>query len=379
MQSATNVDDERLVMVTFADGLQSKYPYIWLLDNCLCSKCYIHSANQRRLLFSQLDFQAAPESVTITADGANLTVTWSKEHSSDYTADWLRTHQFDSSKPDEAAEPHLNIWGAEMVNTIPTYNFESVMNDDAELYKWLNSLNTTGLALIKNVPRKVGQNERIANRVSYLRPTNYGVFFTVKSKMGASNAAYTTARLGLHTDLPFYDHTPGQCDDEGGVSEFTDGFKAALQLKEENPKAFKILTTSWLDFFDIGTDYYPYNLTRQATPIGLGRNGEVERIRYNQTCRSTMMRIPVEQVEAVYKALKAFDEILHHKDNIIQFKMESGDMVAFNNIRVLHGRSAFKIGQQGSRHLEGGYIDWDEIRSKLRVLKASLKSPLSWV
>ncbi|XP_002736971.1 gamma-butyrobetaine dioxygenase-like [Saccoglossus kowalevskii] len=381
MQSATCVDEDRQIKAIFTDGLQSKYPYIWLLDNCRCTQCYVHSANQRLVPFSQLDFRAVPESVTLTPDGSHLSIKWSKGHIGDYSVDWLRTHQFDSSKPDEVAEPQLHIWGSEMVNTIPTYDFEGILNNEAELYKWLDSLNASGLALIKNVPQETGQIKRVAKRVSFLKPTNYGVCFSVKSKMNPSNTAYTAAGLSLHTDLSNYNHAPGvqmlhciqQYDGEGGDSEFTDGFKAAIQLKKENPKAFEILTTTWLNFSDIGIDYYSYHFNRQSPTICLGRKGNIEEIAYSRTSLSSMMYIPVEQVESVYEALKAFSDIMYNKENIIKFKMESGDMVAFNNIRVLHGRSAFKVEQRSSRHLEGGYIDWDEIHSRMRVLKANLQ------
>ena len=48
-------------------------------------------------------------------------------------------------------------------------------------------------------------------------------------------------------------------------------------------------------------------------------------------------------------------------------------MVIFDNRRVLHGRHGFTIevreGEDSKlRHLEGGYLDWDEIKSKMRLL-----------
>lgn len=35
---------------------------------------------------------------------------------------------------------------------------------------------------------------------------------------------------------------------------------------------------------------------------------------------------------------------------------------------MLHGRTGFN----GDRHVQGAYVDWDEARSKIRVLKAQL-------
>ena len=47
--------------------------------------------------------------------------------------------------------------------------------------------------------------------------------------------------------------------------------------------------------------------------------------------------------------------------------------MVFDNQRVLHGRTSYKMEEGGVRHLEGGYVDWDELRSKINVLKRSMK------
>ncbi len=41
------------------------------------------------------------------------------------------------------------------------------------------------------------------------------------------------------------------------------------------------------------------------------------------------------------------------------FHLAPGDLVAFNNRRILHGRTAFDQSRI-SRHLEGCYVDIDE-------------------
>jgi gamma-butyrobetaine dioxygenase len=46
-------------------------------------------------------------------------------------------------------------------------------------------------------------------------------------------------------------------------------------------------------------------------------------------------------------------------------------MVTFDNLRILHGRTAFGEHLQGERHVQGAYVDWDEARSRIRVLKAN--------
>jgi len=46
----------------------------------------------------------------------------------------------------------------------------------------------------------------------------------------------------------------------------------------------------------------------------------------------------------------------------LAFHLKAGDLVAFNNRRILHGRTAFDQSRV-SRHLEGCYVDIDETMS----------------
>ncbi len=45
-----------------------------------------------------------------------------------------------------------------------------------------------------------------------------------------------------------------------------------------------------------------------------------------------------------------------------QLQMLSGECVVVDNHRVLHGRRSYSLKPGGSRLLEGGYLDWDEVR-----------------
>ena len=49
-------------------------------------------------------------------------------------------------------------------------------------------------------------------------------------------------------------------------------------------------------------------------------------------------------------------------------------MVIFTNNRILHGRSSYTVAADESveRHLEGGYVTFDTVKSKIRVIKGKL-------
>ena len=69
-----------------------------------------------------------------------------------------------------------------------------------------------------------------------------------------------------------------------------------------------------------------------------------------------------------YEAYIFFYQQLHSKKFQIEFKLKAGDIFCFDNRRVLHGRREFNA-NSGNRHLQGYYIEREEIISKLNYLK----------
>ena len=77
---------------------------------------------------------------------------------------------------------------------------------------------------------------------------------------------------------------------------------------------------------------------------------------------------PRAALEAYYRARRLFDHRLRAPDFEIRFLLKSGDLVMFDNCRLLHGRTGFDPAE-GLRHLQGCYIDIDGPRSLYRVLR----------
>ena len=68
-----------------------------------------------------------------------------------------------------------------------------------------------------------------------------------------------------------------------------------------------------------------------------------------------------------YDAYRYFYKQLHNKKFQIEFKLKAGDIFCFDNRRILHGRKEFDP-NSGNRHLQGYYIEREEIKSKLNYL-----------
>ena len=59
--------------------------------------------------------------------------------------------------------------------------------------------------------------------------------------------------------------------------------------------------------------------------------------------------------------------LTRHPDYAVALRLAAGEMVVFDNRRVLHGRQAFDP-STGRRHLRGAYVDRGEWDSRIRVL-----------
>lgn len=101
--------------------------------------------------------------------------------------------------------PTKSLWSkAEFGRIFESFDFNSIMNDDEALLRWLEALSVRGIALLKNTPPTNDEVNKIANRVSFVRKTHFGDNFEVKVKRDTSTFAYTSAALQLHTDIPYY-------------------------------------------------------------------------------------------------------------------------------------------------------------------------------
>jgi gamma-butyrobetaine dioxygenase len=143
-----------------------------------------------------------------------------------------------------------------------------------------------------------------------------------------------------------------------------DGYIVAEALKAEDPEAYRVLNELAIDYrFQDETS----DVAFRAPVIGCDEHGNPVIIRFNNWIRDTL-RLPSAQVEPFYRAYRRFWELLREPRYTLRFKLRPGEMLAFDNLRVLHGRTAFDP-NSGPRHLQGTYLDRDLVRSRQRVLE----------
>lgn len=371
------LDQERMMEVEWEDGGHSLYPFTWLRDNCQCPQCTLQSAQARLLLLTDLDIHTGVDTVEVTNDN-KVSIVWPDQHISLFDAEWLKKRCF-SSAARQAMQEELFLneryyWDSKL--RIPTADYQEVLQDDKAALAWLLALRQVGIVYLKGAPAERGQVSRLAERIGYLRLTFYGHTWQVQDKPMANNVAYTSGKLSQHTDYPALHFAPGvqflHCINqakEGGESEVVDGFHMAEQLQREDPEAFRTLSSLQVDFTDTGTDYCDFMLQSKKCIIDVDAIGRVARINYNNATRDSVLDLPVHQVQPFYRALKTYVDIMNRPENVVTYRMEPGDMVTFDNWRLLHGRRSYVSSPDRLRHLEGAYLDWDEVMSRLRILR----------
>ncbi|CAK6974915.1 gamma-butyrobetaine dioxygenase [Scomber scombrus] len=381
MRHVRALDEDRLLEVEWEDGGQSLYPFTWLRDNCQCPLCTLQSAQARKLLMADLDIHTGVDVVEVTNDN-KVSIVWPDQHTSVFDAEWLKKRCF-SPAARQAMQEELFLneryyWDSNL--RIPTADYEEVLRDDKAALAWLLALRRVGIVYLKGAPPEKGHVARLAERIGYLRLTFYGHTWQVQDKYMANNVAYTSGKLSLHTDYPALHFAPGvqflHCINQaadGGESEVVDGFHMAEQLQREDPEAFDTLTSLQVDFTDTGMDFCDFMLQSKKCIIDVDAAGRVARINYNNATRDSVLDLPLHQVQPFYRALKAYVNVMNRPENMVTYCMEPGDIVTFDNWRLLHGRKSYISRPDRLRHLEGAYLDWDEVMSRLRILRSSVQ------
>ena len=368
IQNISREEDE--LNVTWSDGQRSVFHYIWLRDNAPEGR---HPINGQRIV-DVLSFpeEVRPLSVEVDQDG-RLCIAWWPDHLlSKYDPSWLRENSYSDGTPEDEWWPRTlwdSTWPFDWQHS-PTY--DQVRSDKEVLADWIGQVSDIGISLLKGVPVEPGTITKVVGLFSNVHETNYGRVFDVRSAPDPSNLAYTTLALSPHTDTPYRDPEPTiqllHClvsSGVGGDTVLVDGFKAAEELRLRHPEMFEELLM-WPVRFSWGDD--ATQLSAEAPMIRVDAHGNVDRVRY-QNSSMDPMRIPHERMKAFYRAYRTFSELIASPSFQVYLNMQPGDLIIFDNRRVLHGRTAYT--KPGERHLQGCYSDMDGLRSRLTLLTKS--------
>jgi alpha-ketoglutarate-dependent taurine dioxygenase len=301
-----------------------------------------------------------PDDLAIAAvDGC--TITFSDGHVSRFDESWLRANAGD------APARVRRLWGAELQGSLPVARHDDVAAGGTALRDWLASVDELGFAILTGGPTDPGTVTRVAELFGFVRETNYGRLFDVKTVVNPTNLAYTGLGLGAHTDNPYREPTPTlqllHClasSADGGENTLVDAFRVVEDLPRDD---LELLAATPIRFryADAATD-----LEAETPVISLDARGTVEAVHYN-TRSAQAFRMPEDAVGRYYEAYQRFGRMLEGAEYRIRFKLAPGDLFIVDNLRVLHGRMGYEA-SGGERHLQGCYADRDGLRSRLAVL-----------
>jgi alpha-ketoglutarate-dependent taurine dioxygenase len=363
------------VQLDWSDGRSVTLPAVWLRDNLPADRDP-HSG-QRLIDVTDLPDKVLVDSAQVSDDC--LTVRFAGDTTVGTLAlGWLEGVLLG---PDPSAPPRPQIWrtiGAPpAADDFAFATCQSWRDDEAIRHRWLTRVWADGLAFLTGVPAEPGALVETLGLIGRPVDTNYGQVFDVKSVEQPENLAYTDRGLGLHTDNPYREPVPGfqalhvlSAAPRGGDSLFADGFAVAAELRRDAPRQFEVLTRTLVPFrYRSATA----ELYAERPLIELAVDGGVAAVHYNS--RSIAPFRPASgDLAAFYAAYRLFASLLLEERFQLRLRLSVGELVLFDNRRILHGRTAFAVGN-GARHLRGCYLARDSVQSATARLGRRIAGP----
>ena len=361
------------VSIIWEDNKKSLFHFLWLRDNCPTS---FHPDTRMRI-FNILSVSKDVYPMKIKKGNNNLIIHWSENnHISKYNLKWLRNHCYTNN--DQRTIAKNIFWKNNLKSKLSliSLNYKKIIKYEKNFIQWLEILTSYGVTIIKQSPTNTNSAFKILKKIGPYRETFFGTPFEVVNIPKPNNQAYTSDGLPNHTDLPYYEYVPGyqllHClknTAKGGNTTIVDGFSVARYLQKNEKEIFDILTNTKVKFKD--NDYTQKSLRIFYSPIiKLNSEKNFDEIRINLGAMATL-DIKSNKMKRFYEAYRFFYSLLHNKKYLVEFKLSKGDLLCFDNRRVLHGRTSFDT-HSGNRHLQGYYIEREEIISKLNYFHKTM-------
>ncbi|KAI0834573.1 Trimethyllysine dioxygenase [Hypoxylon sp. FL0890] len=380
---------EKPLVSISVDHLQFSYPDTnsdlkrTSLDNCQCGSCVHQDTRQRNFNTFDLPEDIQPSQIHTNEDG--IKIHWSgDDHESFYPWDFLEFYLTSDKREPEPIE--LEYFGAQgpqnSQNWPPTLKYgDFSANENLTVGRLTDFIRRNGFAFVTGVPVESAEpTEKLLEKIAFIRQTHYGGFYDFIPDLALADTAYTNIALGAHTDTTYFtdpaglqafhllSHTGPSSENYSGVnlggqSLLVDGFHAANILKKEDPKAFEVLSRVKLPWHASGNKGITISPDKMYPVLEVDEStGKLHRVRWNNDDRGVVPFDSEYSPVEWYKAARRWHDILRRESIEYWFQLKPGNLLVFDNWRVLHGRSAFT----GVRRICGGYINRDDFISRWR-------------
>lgn len=360
--------DGDFVTATWPDGTTHMFHGLFLRENEVTPGIIDHVTRERETEIDTFSLNTKPIAAQVLNNDTVKITFVPDDHEGLFDAGWMRSVAEGRWHPDfDIPEP--TPWEAATMPEPPTFDGPAVLDGDAALKDFLMATWQHGFARLRDLPTDEGTALKIGTRIGTVRNSNFGFTFSVETKPDPDSTAYTSAALDGHTDLATRETQPGlqilMCRENsatGGASTMADGFAVAKAMRAEDADAFDALTSlNW-----VFTNRHRDTDYRWSGPIVETKGDAITEIRNTGFLRF-YPDMPSDQISRAYRALHRFTEHCRSDRFLCKTPFAPGDLVLFDNRRLMHGRDSFDP-QSGIRRLEGCYLDRDEILSRLRIL-----------
>jgi Taurine catabolism dioxygenase TauD, TfdA family len=345
-----------------------------------------------------------------------------RHHVTHYSWSWLERCRYVAK---EGETGKTRACALQRDSALAELEYHEVMESEAACFELLDAVFQQGAAIVRGAPpgdtRDDDNHEAktaalLGKRLSGGRLSHgplYGDTFHVRSVPDAINLAYTSTPLPPHQDLAYYQSPPGlqllhcvhnrvEC---GGESTLVDAVAAAEQLRRWMPDKFDVLTRSCATFVKQreAADMVfrgPHILAVPPSPSAANRNAsvpEVVAMRWAPPFQGPVLIDP-DLLNDYWTAYMCLERMLDNsipanaylqpcgvtreeEQRLIAYshqhtwerRLQEGEILVFNNQRILHGRRGFQLAgsdseRSGGRHFIGCYTNMEDTLSRYRLL-----------
>jgi alpha-ketoglutarate-dependent taurine dioxygenase len=344
--------------ITWQNSTYSVYSSLWLRDNAPSHR----DACTGQRLISLLNLPLEPQLQTAhLGPPGHITLSWHDGETAVYSLQWMREYDISLRI---SARPTRLPWMGQPATHFAWSHYPDWVADPSIREDWLYYVGRDGLAFLSDVPAEDAAVLKVAAQIGFVRETNIGRIFDERG----------VAALPVHTDDPYRDPVPGfqllhclSAADHDGESIFVDGMAAAERVRARDANAFSTLckTRILYRFQDAAVD-----LAVERTMLEVDTSEQFHAIYYNERLIAPLpIKGPL--LKKYYAAYRQLAVLLSDPARFVVYRLQPGDVVLFDNSRILHGRVE---GEGDSSHLQGCYLDADGLYSSLAALSGKRTS-----
>ena len=360
-------DDAPEVFASDLDG-ERHLPALWLRERSQ-DPAHRDPVTGQRLF----DPHQIPEDIRITEADWRGSVLW-LAFSDGYAGEFAPAPLFDDLVPGNGC-PRPEPWTADRA-PVSGHSWPD-LEDDAIRLAATDALLRHGFIIIDDVPAKSGMLLAVGAHFGIVRETNFGAFFDITSRPNSNDLAYRSVALGPHTDNPYRVPVPGiqllHClvnETCGGASTLVDSLAVCRAMRAEDPDGMRLLSeiSVTFRFADEAADHVA------VQPVVMtDHRGRVTGVNYSPRLDRAPL-LPEPTSRRYQAARRRLGALFRDPRFELGIRLEPGQVMMFDNNRLLHGRTAFDPGE-GHRRFQGCYIDRDGPESLYRMLSRRLGRP----